>query len=108
MSWSFVAGNPRHVNFDVEPVRTPVFCEICFAAGRDLNSRDPFSRILSTGIESAARVVSLVKLTVVDLDNIWHDNQLKKSAKTSAPKLQPEVFMIQMNLDTSKKVLGES
>jgi hypothetical protein len=108
MSWSFVAGNPRHINFDVEPVRTPVFCEICFAAGRDLNSRDPFSCILSTGIESAARVVSLVKLTVIDLDNIWHDNQLKNRAKTSAPKLQPKVFMIQMNLDTSKKVLGES
>jgi hypothetical protein len=92
MSWSFVAGNPRHINFDVEPVRTPVFCEICFAAGRDLNSRDPFSCILSTGIESAARVVSLVKLTVVDLDNIWHDNQLKKSGENICPKVAAESF----------------
>jgi hypothetical protein len=79
-----------------------------FAAGRDLNSRDPFWRILSMGVEGAARIVGLVKLTVVDLDNIWHNNQLNNRAKTSAPKLQPKVFMIQMNLDTSKKEFGKS
>jgi hypothetical protein len=77
MSWSFVAKNRRHVHFDIEPVRTPVLCEICLATGCDLNSRDPFSCILSTGVEGAARIVSLVKLTVVDLDNIWHNNQIK-------------------------------
>jgi hypothetical protein len=32
--------------------------------------------ILSTDIEGATRIVSLVKLTVIDLDNIWHNNQL--------------------------------
>jgi hypothetical protein len=77
MSWSFVARNRRRVHLDVELVQTPVLCEICLAAGSDLNLRDPFSRILSTGVEGAAHIVSLVKLTVVDLDNIWHNNQLK-------------------------------
>jgi hypothetical protein len=101
MSWSFVARNHRHVNFDIKPIRTPFFCEICFAAGRDLNLRDSFSRILSTSVESAAWVMSLVELTVVDLNNIWQDNQ----EKASTPKLQPKVFMIQI---TSKKEFGES
>jgi hypothetical protein len=45
--------------------------------------------------------MSLVELTVVDLNNIWQDNQ----AKASTPKLQPKVFMIQI---TSKKEFGES
>jgi hypothetical protein len=70
MSWTFVARNSRHVNFDIEPIRAPAFCEICFAAGRDLNSRNPFSHILSTSVESAARIVSLVELTVIDLNDI--------------------------------------
>jgi hypothetical protein len=77
MSWSFVARNHRHVHLDVEPVRAPVLYKIRLAAGRDLNSRDPLSRILSTSVEGATRVVSFVKLTIVDLDNIWHNNQLK-------------------------------
>jgi hypothetical protein len=77
MSWSFVARNRRHVHLDVEPVRTLFLCEICLAAGRNLNLRDPFSPTLSTGVEGAARTMSLVKLTIVDLDNIWNNNQLK-------------------------------
>jgi hypothetical protein len=63
---------------------------------------------MSTGVESAARIVSLVKLVVVDLNNFWHDNQLKKSGENSSSKLQPKVFMIQMNLDTSKKEFSKS
>jgi hypothetical protein len=74
MSWSFIARHRRHVHFDVELVRTSVLCEIFLAAGRDLNSRDSLSRILSTGVEGAARVVSFVKLTIVDLDNVRHNN----------------------------------
>jgi hypothetical protein len=31
--------------------------------------------------------VSLVELTIVDLNNIWHDNQLKKSGKSMSPKV---------------------
>jgi hypothetical protein len=40
MSWSFIPRNRRHVNFDIEPVRAPVFGEDGFAAGRDLNSHN--------------------------------------------------------------------
>jgi hypothetical protein len=74
MSWPFVARNCRHVHLDVEPVQTPVFREIPLTAGRDLNSRDSLSRVLSTGVEGAARVVSFVILTIVDLDNVWNNN----------------------------------
>jgi hypothetical protein len=74
MSWSFVARNCRHVNFDVKPIRAPIFYEICFAAGRDLNSCDPFPCILPTSVESAACIVSLVEVTIVNLNDIWHDN----------------------------------
>jgi hypothetical protein len=77
MSWSFVTKNHRHVHLDVEPVQTPVLREIRLAAGCDLNSRDSLSRVLTTGVEGAACVVSFVILTVVDLDNVWHNNQLE-------------------------------
>jgi hypothetical protein len=74
MRWSFVARNCRHVHLDVEPVRTPVLREIRLTAGRDLNSRDSLSRFLSVGVEGAARVVSFVVFTIIDLDNVWHNN----------------------------------
>jgi hypothetical protein len=74
MSWSFVARNCRHVNVDVEPIRAPIFCAICLAVGLDLNSCDPFSRILPTSVESAACIVSFVEVTVVNLNDISHDN----------------------------------
>jgi hypothetical protein len=77
MSWSFVARNRRHVHFDVEPVRTPVLCEVSLAAGRDLNSRDSLSRVLTTGVEGATRVMSFIILTIVDLYNVCHNNQLE-------------------------------
>jgi hypothetical protein len=68
MSWSFVARNRRHIHLDIELVRTPVLCEVCLAAERDVNSHDSLSCILSTDVEGAACVVSFVKLTIVDLD----------------------------------------
>jgi hypothetical protein len=74
MSWSFVVRNCRHVHLDVEPLRTPVLREICLAAGRDLNSCDSLSCILSATVEGAARVVSFIELTIVDLDNARHNN----------------------------------
>jgi hypothetical protein len=74
MSWPFIARNCRYVHLDVEPVRTLVLREICLVAGRDLNSRDSLSRILSASIEGATRVVSFVELAIVDLDNVWHNN----------------------------------
>jgi hypothetical protein len=87
MSWPFVARNRIHIHLDIESVRAPVLCEVCLAAGRDLNSHDSLSRILSTGVEGATCVVSFVKLTVVDLDNIWHNDYLKKSSDNIYPEI---------------------
>jgi hypothetical protein len=92
MRGTFVAKNRRHVSFDIEPIQAPVFCEICFAAGRDLNSRNPFSRVLSTSVESAASIVSLVELTVVNFNDIWNDDQLKKSGESVDAKVAAEGF----------------
>jgi hypothetical protein len=92
MSWTFVARNRRHVSFDIEPIRALVFSEICFVVRRGLNSRNPFSHILSTSVESVARIVSFVELTVVDLNDIWHDDQLKKSGESVSSKVAAEGF----------------
>jgi hypothetical protein len=34
--------------------------------------------------------MSLVELTVIDLNNIWQDNQLKKSGESISPKVAAE------------------
>jgi hypothetical protein len=90
MSWPFVARNRRHIHLDIELVRAQVLCEVCLAAGRDLNSRDFLSRTLSTGVEGAACAVSFVKLTVVDLNNIWQNDQPKKSGESISSKVAAE------------------
>jgi hypothetical protein len=82
--------NRRHVNFDVEPIRAPVFYEICFAAGCDLNSRDPSSRVLSVCVKSTTCIVSFVELTVVDLNNVRHNNKLEESGESISPKVAAE------------------
>jgi hypothetical protein len=41
-------------------------------------------------VESAACIVSLVELTVVDLNDIWHDDQLKKSGESISSKVAAE------------------
>jgi hypothetical protein len=53
-------------------------------------SRDPFSGVLSSGVESTTRIVSLVELPVIDFDNIWHNDQLKKSHESIGTKVTPE------------------
>jgi hypothetical protein len=50
MGRSFVPRNLRHVNLNIKPVRAPVVGEVGLAAGRDLNSRDPSSGVLSSGV----------------------------------------------------------
>jgi hypothetical protein len=74
MGWSFVSRNPRHVNLHIEPVRVTVVSQVGLAAGRDLNSRDPSTDVLSSGVESTTRMLSFVKLPVVDFDNVGHNN----------------------------------
>jgi hypothetical protein len=71
-------------------VRAPVFGEVGFATGRDLNSCDPSSGVLSSGVESTTRIESFVELPVVDFDNIWHNDQLKKSRESIGTKVTPE------------------
>jgi hypothetical protein len=74
MGWSFVSRNLRHVNLHIEPVRVPVVGQVGLAAGSDLNSRDPSSGVLSSGVESTTRMLSFVKLPVVDFDNVGHND----------------------------------
>jgi hypothetical protein len=74
MGWSFVSRNLRHVSLDIKPVRAPIVSQVGFAAGRDLNSRDPSSGVLSSGVESTTRIVSFVELPVVDFDNVGHND----------------------------------
>jgi hypothetical protein len=52
MSWSIIVRNRRHVHLDIKPVGAPVFRQVRFAAGRDLDSRKPLSRILPAGVEA--------------------------------------------------------
>jgi hypothetical protein len=108
MSWSFIPRNRRHVNLDIEPKRAPIFDEVGFTAGRDLNSRDPSSGVLPSSVESTTCIVSFVELPVVDFNDIWHDDQLKKSRESIGTEVAPEGLQIQMNLDTSRKDVGES
>jgi hypothetical protein len=81
-SWSFVTRNLRHVNLHVEPVRVPIIGQVGLAAGSDLNSRNPFLGVLSSGVESAACMLSFVIFPVVDFDDIGNNDQLKKSGKS--------------------------
>jgi hypothetical protein len=74
MSWSIVARNRRQVHLDMELVGAPILCQVRFAARRDLDSRKPLSRVLPTSVESAARIVRVVVLTIVELDNVWNNN----------------------------------
>jgi hypothetical protein len=87
MSQSFVARDCRHVNFDVEPIQAPAFCEICFAARCDLNSRDPSSRVPPTSVEGATCIMSFIELAVVDLNNVRHNNQLEESRESVSPEV---------------------
>jgi hypothetical protein len=82
MGWSFISRNIRHVNLDIEPVRVPVVSQVGLAAGRDMNSRDPPSGVLSSGVESTTHMMSFVKLPVVDFDNVEHNDQLKKPCES--------------------------
>jgi hypothetical protein len=74
MSWSIVARNRRHVYLDVKPVGAPVFRQVRFAAGRDLDSRKPLSHIFPAGVESAARILCFIVSAIVKLNDVWRDD----------------------------------
>jgi hypothetical protein len=92
MSRSFVSRNRGHFNLDIEPIRAPVFSEVRLAAGCNLDSCNSSSRVLSTGVESTTRVVSFVELTVVDLNDVEHDDQLEESCESINTKVAAEGF----------------
>jgi hypothetical protein len=91
-SWSFVARNIRHVNLHVEPVRVPIIGQVGLAAGSDLNSRNPFSGVLASGVESAACMLSFVILPVVDFDDVGNNDQFKKSGESIDAEVTTESF----------------
>jgi hypothetical protein len=74
ISRSVVVRNRWHVYLYIKLVRDPIFCEVGLAARRDLDSRKPFSCILPAGVESPAGVVSIIILTIIELDDIRHDD----------------------------------
>jgi hypothetical protein len=90
VSWSFIARNFRHVDLHVEPVRIPVISKVGLATGRDLNSRNPFSGVLASGVEGAACMLSFVELPVVDPDDIGDDDQFEKFGKSVDAKITTE------------------
>jgi hypothetical protein len=81
VSWTRIARDFGHVDLQVKPVRIPVVGEIGLAAGSDLNSRNPFSGVLSPGVEGTTCVLSFIVLPVIDLDNIGSDDQFEESGE---------------------------
>jgi hypothetical protein len=90
VTWSLIARNFRHVDLHVEPVRIPVISEVGLAARSDLNSRNPFSGVLASGVEGAACMLSFVELPVVNLYDIGDDDQFEKSGKSVNAKITAE------------------
>jgi hypothetical protein len=74
IGWSSVARDLRHVNLHIKPKRISIFGEVGLAAGRDLNSRQAFPRILPTLVEGAACVVRFVILAIVEFDDTFLDD----------------------------------
>jgi hypothetical protein len=90
VSWSFIARNFRHVDLHIEPVQILVISEVGLAAGSDLNSRNPFSGVLASGVKGATCMLSFVELPVVNLDDVGDDNQFEKSSESVNAKITTE------------------
>jgi hypothetical protein len=90
MGRSFVPRNLRHVSLDIKPVQALVVNQVGFAAGHDLNSRNPSLGVLSSGVESTTRIVGFVELPVINFNNVWHNDQLKKPRESVSTKITPE------------------
>jgi hypothetical protein len=89
---SVVVKNTRHVYLHIKPVRTPIFCEVGLAAGCDLDSRESLPCVLPAGVESATGVVSLIILTIIELDDIRHDDKLEETGENISAEVTPESF----------------
>jgi hypothetical protein len=62
-------------------MRVPVVGEVTLAAGSNLNSGDPFSGVLTPGVEGATRMLSVIELPVAALDNLRDNHQFVESGK---------------------------
>jgi hypothetical protein len=60
---------------------TVVVGEVTLAAGSNLNSGDPFSGVLTQGVEGATRMLSVIELPVAALDNLGDNYQFVESGK---------------------------
>jgi hypothetical protein len=81
MSRACIAGDFRHVDLQIEPMRVPVVGEVGLAARSNLNSGDPLSGVLAPGVEGAARVLSVIELPVAALDNFGDNYQFVESSE---------------------------
>jgi hypothetical protein len=91
-SWSFIARNLGHDDLHVEPVRVPIIGQVGLAAESDLNSRNPFSGVLVSGVESAACMLSFIILPVVEFDDVGNDYQFEKSGESVDVEITTEGF----------------
>jgi hypothetical protein len=81
MSRAGVAGNFGHVDLQIEPVRVPILGEVRLATGSNLDSGDPLSGILATGVERTTRVLSVIELASAALDNFGDNHQFVESGE---------------------------
>jgi hypothetical protein len=66
--------------------------QVGLAAGSDLNSRNPFSGVLSSGVESAACMMSFVISPVVNFDDVGNNDPLEKSGESIDVKVTTKGF----------------
>jgi hypothetical protein len=92
MSRAGVAGNFGHVDLQVEPMSVPVLGEVRLTAGSNLDSGDPLSGVLATGVEGTTRVLSVKELPIAALDDFGDNNQFIKSGKGDNAGIAAEGF----------------
>jgi hypothetical protein len=62
-------------------MKVPVLGEVRLAAGSNLDSGDPLSGVVATGVEGTTRVLSVIELPVAALDNFGDNHQFIESGK---------------------------
>jgi hypothetical protein len=62
-------------------MRVPVLGEVRLAAGSNLDSGDPLSGVLATGVEGTTRVLSVIELPIATLHNFGDNNRFIESGK---------------------------
>jgi hypothetical protein len=83
----------RHINLQIKPVRPPIIGEVRLATRSNLDSGNSLSGILTSCVESATRVLTVVELPVFTFHDLRDDHQFVESgeginARTAAEGLQ--------------------